>query len=142
MAYRGDVFPYVPIAAELATRGHDVRFVLPREFHPLLAGEPFRCVHSGTDFGPEALDEHRPYAAGFKAYRRRLGLPTEGWNLIAARLSPHLTLGLASPAYIDAHPDWPARYRLTGFSTWAGPRGEELPAEVAAFLDAGEPPIV
>ena len=29
MAYRGDVFPYVPIASELARRGHDVTFVVP-----------------------------------------------------------------------------------------------------------------
>jgi UDP:flavonoid glycosyltransferase YjiC (YdhE family) len=61
MAYRGDVFPYVPIASGLARAGHDVTFVVPREFHPLFAAEPFRCVHSGTDFGPVALDEHAAY---------------------------------------------------------------------------------
>ena len=49
MAHRGDVFPYVPIASELCRRGHDVTYVVPREFHPLFASEPFRCVHSGTD---------------------------------------------------------------------------------------------
>lgn len=58
MAHRGDVFPYVPIAAELARRGHDVSFVLPREFHSLLRAEPFRVLHSGTDFGPSSLDAH------------------------------------------------------------------------------------
>jgi UDP:flavonoid glycosyltransferase YjiC (YdhE family) len=61
MAYRGDVFPYVPIASGLARAGHDVTFVVPREFHPLFAAEPFGCVHSGTDFGPVALDEHAAY---------------------------------------------------------------------------------
>ena len=61
MAYRGDVFPYVPIASELARRGHDVVFVVPREYHPLFASEPFRCVHSGTDFSASALDEHAAY---------------------------------------------------------------------------------
>lgn len=61
LAYRGDVFPYVPVAAELSRRGHDVTCVVPREFHPLLRDEPFRCVHSGTDFGPAALDERAAY---------------------------------------------------------------------------------
>ena len=63
MGHRGDIFPYVPIATELARRGHDVRFVLPREFHAQLSGEPFRCVHSGTDFGPQALDRHGRFLA-------------------------------------------------------------------------------
>jgi rhamnosyltransferase subunit B len=63
MAHRGDVFPYVPIASELARRGHDVRYVVPREFHPMFATEPFRCVHSGTDFSPVELDEHGAYLA-------------------------------------------------------------------------------
>jgi hypothetical protein len=58
MAHRGDVFPYVPIATELVRRGHEVRFVTPRQFHPLLTGEPFTCVHSGTDFSPIELDAH------------------------------------------------------------------------------------
>lgn len=58
MAYRGDVHPYVPVASELARRGHDVVFVVPREFHAEFAAEPFRCVHSGSDFGPNALNEH------------------------------------------------------------------------------------
>ena len=69
MAHRGDVFPYVPIASELSRRGHDVTYVVPREFHPLFASEPFRCVHSGTDFSPVALDEH-----GARALVGRRGL--------------------------------------------------------------------
>jgi len=63
MAYRGDVFPYVPIASALARSGHEVTYVVPREFHPLFAGEPFRCVHSGTDFGPALLDQHSDFVA-------------------------------------------------------------------------------
>src|SRR3954454_19952319 len=71
MAHRGDVFPFVPIASELVRRGHDVTFVVPREFHPVLATEPFRCVHSGTDFSPVELDEHG-------AYLRRWGMKVGG----------------------------------------------------------------
>ena len=63
MAYRGDVHPFVPIATELADRGHDVTFVVPREFHHAFAAEPFSCVHSGSDFAPSALDEHGPWLA-------------------------------------------------------------------------------
>ena len=71
MAHRGDVFPFVPIASELVRRGHDVTFVVPREFHPVLAAEPFRCVHSGTDFSPVELDEHG-------AFLRRWGMKMGG----------------------------------------------------------------
>ncbi len=63
MAYRGDVFPYVPIASELGRRGHEVVFVVPREYHPLFDAEPFRCVHSGTDFSAESLDHHAEYVS-------------------------------------------------------------------------------
>lgn len=251
MAHRGDVFPYVPIAAELGRRGHDVRFVTPREFHPLLRAEPFRAVHSGTDFGPSSLDQHGAYLArwgmrlggsmllrlyfgeytlphldvlfesidaevadadlvvahpaaslvaamscerrdvpwvvgdlfpmlvpsertppagvpnlgpratrwiwslsrsrlagrsagaeGFLAFRRRLGLRTDGWNLLDARLSPHLNLALSSPSYVTAQPDWPADYRLTGFTPWQGPDAGAIPADVVSFLAAGEAPVV
>ena len=63
MAHRGDVYPYVPIASELCRRGHEVTYVVPREFHSALAAEPFRCVHSGTDFSPVELDQHGAYIA-------------------------------------------------------------------------------
>lgn len=63
MAYRGDVHPYVPVASELVRRGHDVTFVVPREFHPGFADEPFDCVHSGSDFGPTDLNEHGEWLA-------------------------------------------------------------------------------
>lgn len=251
MAYRGDVFPYVPIASELARAGHDVRFVVPREFHPLFAGEPFRCVHSGTDFGPVALDEHAAYvdrwgtrmggamllrlyfgqftvphldalfeaidheladadllvshpaaavvgamsaerrglpvivgdlfpmlvpsehvamagtpylgrrvnrailrlptsrlvdpvtcAGGFRAFRNKLGLSNDGWDVLSARLSPTTNLGLMPSAYIDRQPDWPETYRLVGFTPWEGPGGGRLDDATEAFLDAGPPPVV
>lgn len=56
-AYRGDVYPYVPVASELQRRGHNVTYVVPREFHPDFAAEPFTCVHSGTDFSPVTLNQ-------------------------------------------------------------------------------------
>lgn len=252
MAYRGDVFPYVPIATELSRRGHDVTYVVPDEFHPILASEPFRCASSGTDFGPTALDEHASYVArwgkvfggamllrlyfgvftvphldalfgaidaeianadlllshpaaaviggmscerrgvpwvvgdlfpmlvptstgppagmpnlgprindrlwklgrspkidrltsgdAFVAFRKQLGLPAPaGWNVVDARLSPTTNLGLMSSHYIAARPDWPTNYELTGFTPWDGPENGALPADVEAFLTAGDPPVV
>ncbi len=251
MAYRGDVFPYVPIASELGRRGHDVVFVVPREYHPPFAGEPFRCVHSGTDFSAESLDDHAAYvdrwgnkfggamllrlyfgvftiphlramfdavdaeladadllishpaatvvgsmaaerrgvpvlvgdlfpmilpsefsplmgmpylgrrvnrslirlarsgstdrltgADAFRAFRRDLGLPTDGWNVIDGRLSPTSNLGLMPSAYVEAKPDWPSNSRLVGFTPWRGPNDGHLDDDVTTFLDAGSPPVV
>jgi UDP:flavonoid glycosyltransferase YjiC (YdhE family) len=251
MAYRGDVFPYVPIASALSAAGHDVTYVVPREFHPLFEGEPFRCVHSGTDFGPTLLDEHADFVArwgtrlgggmlmrlyfgeltvphldvlyeaieaevvgadlllshpaaavvgsmaaakhdvpvvvgdlfpmimlteyapiaslpylgrrfnrvlikaarssisdrmmfakGFREFRSRLGLDNDGWNVMDARLSPLVNLGLVPSAYIERQPDWPDNYRLVGFTPWSGPDGGALDDELEEFLDAGDPPVV
>ncbi len=89
MAYRGDVFPYVPIANELARRGHDVVYVVPREFHPMFVGEAFRCAHSGTDFGPSALD-------GYARYVDRWG------NRLGGAMMPRLYFGQLTIPHLDA----------------------------------------
>lgn len=251
-AYRGDVFPFVPIASELARRGHDVTFVTAREFHPLFAAEPFRVAHSGSDsLAPKHLDTHaewvakwgvrfggarqlklflgelcvpylddfydalhaeldgadlllshpaaalvgsmvaealdvpwidgdlfpmllptstRPpdplpnlgaranrmmwragrsrmlapltYQKDFAAYRRKKGLDSTERSPLDAMRSPHLSLGLASPTYVEPAPDWPASMRMTGFSMWEGPDAGALPDDVRAFLDAGDPPVL
>ena len=64
MAHRGDVYPYVPIAvgAEPAGPRRHLRRP-PRVPRRRSRDEPFRCVHSGTDFGPAALDQHGAYLA-------------------------------------------------------------------------------
>jgi UDP:flavonoid glycosyltransferase YjiC (YdhE family) len=252
MAHRGDVFPYVPIAAELSRRGHEVTYVVPREFHPQLSGEQFRCVHSGTDFSPIELDDCGPFIArwgnrlggamllrlyfgrftvphlpalfeaidhelanadvlvshpaasivgamscerrglpwivgdlfpmlvptsnappaampnlgkrvnkalwrlggsrvvdpftsrrDFVKFRKGLGLDTSrDWNVVDARLSPYRNLGLASRHYVHIQPDWPANYDLVGFTSWHGPDGGHLPADVVAFLADGPPPVI
>jgi sterol 3beta-glucosyltransferase/vancomycin aglycone glucosyltransferase len=231
----------------LAARGHKVTYVVPQEFHALLDGEDFRCVHSGFDLGPALLDEHAKYVArwggarmirlffvrfvipnldelfealdaevasadvvvsqnlasvvaamvcerrgvplvvgdlfpmqmpsafapptglpnlgrwanrfvwgiggyvtanwmpgagAIRAYRRRLGLNANGWSLMEVTRASPLTLGLASPSYVERLPDWPSQYRLVGFTPWSGPSDRGLPEEVSAFLDAGEPPII
>ncbi|TWT42476.1 glycosyltransferase [Botrimarina hoheduenensis] len=46
------------------------------------------------------------------------------------------------PEWFAADPgDWPARTTLTGFPLWDGANAPHLPAEVEAFLAAGDPPL-
>jgi len=58
MAFWGDVMPFVPIANELARRGHDVTFAVPEGFWPVLGGEAFALAPVGTQFSPRELDQH------------------------------------------------------------------------------------
>ncbi len=58
MAFWGDVMPFVPIANELARRGHDVTFAVPEGFWPMLGGEAFSLAPAGTQFSPRELDAH------------------------------------------------------------------------------------
>src|SRR5581483_11532190 len=53
--YWGDVTPYVPIANELVTRGHDVVYALPRGLHALMADESFTVTDSGNPFAPDVV---------------------------------------------------------------------------------------
>jgi UDP:flavonoid glycosyltransferase YjiC (YdhE family) len=76
MAYRGDVYPFVPIAAELHLRGHNVTMVVPQEFHAEFAHEGFSCRHSGTDFGPKLLNSPK-----HARYIRRWGMRLKGARL-------------------------------------------------------------
>ncbi len=57
-AYWGDVMPFVPVAEELAGRGHEVTLAVPRGFHDVLAGGPYELRHLGTDFSPRELVDH------------------------------------------------------------------------------------
>ena len=62
MAYRGDIFPFVPIASELFRRGHDVTFVGPEELRASLSAEPFQLRDGDCgDLTPSRLDRHGPY---------------------------------------------------------------------------------
>ena len=62
MAYRGDVFPFVPIASELARRGHSVTFVGPEELRDEFRSEPFAFRDGDCgDLTPTRLDAHGNY---------------------------------------------------------------------------------
>ena len=256
MAFWGDVMPFVPIANDMAGRGHDVTFAVPEGFWPMLEGEAFRLAPVGTQFSPRELDAHgdvlerassplgtaraarfwigefgvrplreihgaltdatdgadvvlthptaafaarmvaeqrdvpwvtghlfpmlipttdhlppgwplekvvpRPsarhtrfawsamesmsarmmYDREINAMRREIGLPTVHANAMLGGLSPTLMLGLWSSVWSAPASDWPAHYSTTGFTIWAGPTGQELPATLSAYLDEGEPPVL
>ncbi len=82
-----------------------------------------------------------PLLGGINDFRQELGLtPVTGltdawWN------SPTRILG-AWPSWFGQDPgDWPAQLRLTGFPQYDERETADLPADVAAFLDEGDPPI-
>ena len=54
-AYLGDVAPFVEPANRLAACGHEVTFVLPVGFHPLLGNEAFDLVPYPLDFSPSGM---------------------------------------------------------------------------------------
>ena len=72
--------------------------------------------------------------------REELGLPSTGHPLFEGQFAPTTTLALFSRVLATRQSDWPAGTVVTGFPLYNGP--DPLPPEVAAFLDAGEPPVV
>ena len=86
IAYRGDILPYAPIAAELARRGHTVTFVAPEEVHPLLVADGVTLVDADAgEMTPSGLDRYGDYCARWgrvasgamlmPLYYRRLTVP-------------------------------------------------------------------
>jgi rhamnosyltransferase subunit B len=77
------------------------------------------------------------------ALRRELGLPRGRDPIFDAKHSDRLALALFSPVMGKPQPDWPRSIRTTGFAFYDGAGSEGvLPPELAAFLDAGPPPLV
>lgn len=54
--YLGDTTPFVPVARRLHEAGHDVTFVAPEDFRPVLEPEPFDHSPYALDCSPAALD--------------------------------------------------------------------------------------
>jgi UDP:flavonoid glycosyltransferase YjiC (YdhE family) len=75
-----------------------------------------------------------------RAFRRELGLPDAPDPLFEGQFSPHGTLAMFSPVIGSPQADWPAETTQTGFPFYEGDGA--LPGNVAAFLDAGDPPVV
>jgi len=71
--------------------------------------------------------------------RKRVGLPPMGINGIT---SPTLNLIPLSPQVFSPNPLWEPRHRMTGYWFAPAPKSWTPPDDLAAFLEAGEPPIV
>jgi UDP:flavonoid glycosyltransferase YjiC (YdhE family) len=55
--------------------------------------------------------------------------------------SPQRVTGMWPEWFGPVQPDWPGQVRLTGFGLWDERGIHALPAEMEAFIDAGDPPI-
>lgn len=77
------------------------------------------------------------------ALRREHGLAPGRNPIFDAKHSPHLVLALFSRVLGLPQKDWPANVRITGFCFYDADAGNgALPAHLAEFLAAGEPPVV
>ncbi len=76
--------------------------------------------------------------------RRETGLPVRSANpFLKGQFSPFANLALFSPLLGGPQPDWPANTTATGFAFYdRDDHARGMPPELAAFLDAGPPPIV
>ena len=54
--YLGDMAPFIPVARRLHDAGHEVTFVAPEGFRPVLDPEPFTHHPYALDCSPAALD--------------------------------------------------------------------------------------
>lgn len=86
----------------------------------------------------------RPWMAPIDALRAEIGLPPSSAHpLFEGQFSPYLNLALFSPVLAAPQPDWPPHTVNTGFPFYDRlEKSAGLPEELAAFLDAGPPPIV
>jgi UDP:flavonoid glycosyltransferase YjiC (YdhE family) len=75
--------------------------------------------------------------------RSELGLPKGANPIFDAKHSPNLVLALFSSVLGTEQKDWPANTLVTGFCFYDSDAGNAaLPAQLEAFLRAGEPPVV
>ena len=102
---------------------------LPRVLKPLL----FALIDLVAD---RALD------AAVNTHRRELGLgrarhiTSRWWH------SPTCVIGMFPDWFASVQPDWPPHVHLTGFPLYDERDATAVPGELAAFLDAGDPPVV
>ena len=88
---------------------------------------------------------HRRFArqrAPVDALRARLALPPVRDELLDGPFRAAQVFALYPPAFARLAPDAPAHARSTGFSFYNGANPATLDPALAAFLDAGPPPLV
>ena len=86
----------------------------------------------------------RPMLRPIDVLRAELGLPaTRRHPILESLFSPHLHLALFSPVFAPPQADWAPNTVTTGFPLHdRGEAGEGMSPALAAWLEAGEPPIV
>jgi UDP:flavonoid glycosyltransferase YjiC (YdhE family) len=82
----------------------------------------------------------RHWTEPVRQMRRDLGLDPGPAGIFGPREKAKAILAMFSPLVGAPQPDWPANARATGFAFYD--RHEPMPADLQAFLDAGDPPIV
>ena len=74
-------------------------------------------------------------------FRRRAGVPPVKDLLLDGWASHLLNLIAVSPAICSRPPDWPRWNQVCGFLAPPATMHEQVPADLEAFLNAGEPPV-
>lgn len=120
--------PYDPFVPPAAPWIEHLRFMPPWFFRSF-----FRVMHWTVK------DWYRPY----REFRRDLGLGEDHDPIFADKYSELLHLVLFSRVLGEPQPDWPSKAKQTGFCFYDGQADSgQMPDELEAFLDAGEPPLV
>lgn len=81
------------------------------------------------------------WSAPLEQLQAELGLEGGLDPLFEGQFAP-LVLGLFSPTFATAQPDWPPQTQITGFPFYRPNSGPGLSPELQAFLDDGPPAIV
>jgi UDP:flavonoid glycosyltransferase YjiC (YdhE family) len=85
----------------------------------------------------------RKWGAPVQSLRAELGLAPGADPIYEGKFSPQLVLAMFSSVLARPQPDWPPNTVITGFPFFDGIEdGTGLPAEIRAFLDQGEAPLV
>ena len=120
--------------------GYDPPILPP---YPLLSRALANTPGTGHLLRPFARAITRRWCAPVYSLRRELGLPRGASPLFDAKHAPSLVLALFSPLLGAPQPDWPANTQQCGFVFYdRDAEHATLSQELAAFLDAGPPPVV
>jgi len=85
----------------------------------------------------------RNWGAPLHQLREELGLPPIQHPIIGLdKHSSYLVLALFSSVFGTPQPDWPDNTVVTGFTFYDGQSSQKLTPELAAFLQAGDRPLV
>lgn len=90
----------------------------------------------------EKMVLERALTPGTNKFLAELGLPPARRIYSHWMHSPQRVLGLFPDWFAPVQADWPKQTRLTGFINYNNDAGGTLGADIEAFMDSGDPPIV